>query len=433
MNIYQLYKKLRRLIARGKQQISNTRVVQDVDVPIRDTKLCPGSYIYSPEDAERVRGIVLSGALTHDQGEEIVSLEREFGQYIGSSFSLATNSGTSALIMACRAIGIGPGDEVIVPAYTFIATAQAVLQCGALPVFADIDDTFTISPESIKKLITKKTKAIVVVHIFGNVCNMDAILSIAKKYAIPVIEDCAQAIGATYKNKEVGSIGDIGCFSFNRLKALPTGQGGMFTTSNEVFFRRAMAYRNTGIETNNGEVDICSLGETLFMTELEASLARSILRQIESLNARRRKNMEYLKELLFPLRKTLTLYQEVSGAAPSYSRLSFLLDVDQLSISRKSFIEAMNVEGIPIRLFYPTPLYAYSLFQKRKNILTGSVYPFSENTKRRYNTKQKFVEIFSKSHIGMEFSPYWEFSDMRDIANAFVKVIERSKKSRKRI
>jgi len=382
--------------------------------PVREFPLIATPYQYSEQDAGRVARVVRTGDLTHDRGDNITGLEREFAQAIGSEFALSTNSGTSALTMACQSVGLHNGDEVILPAYTFVASAQAVLASRATPIFADIDNTFTINPQSITHLITKKTRAIMVVHMFGNVADMDKIMRIARAHNLAVIEDCAQAVGARYNGRDVGTFGDIGCYSFNIKKAIPTGQGGMFVTSNSQYYRRAMAIRNTGIEVTDGHVDVVSLGGTYFMTEMEAVLARSVLRQLTGLNALRRKNYEYLMGLIEPISDTLTPYRILSHAEPSYSRLSFLLHLPRLQCTREQFIAAVVAEGAPLKTFYPMPLYCYSLFQN----MNGRTY-----------VRQSFAEQFYMRHVGMEFSPYWSFSDMRDIATIVTNVIRHYLKS----
>ncbi len=365
-------------------------------------------YRYTQKDADDIASIVISGNLHHEGGHHIVDLEREFAQFTRSTHAIATNSGTSALMLACQSMGLKRGDEIIVPAYTFVAVAQSVLAAGASPVFADIDDTFNIDPLSILRLINNKTRAIIVAHMFGNVARMDAIMKIARKYRLSVIEDCAQAVGASHRGGSVGSIGDVGCFSFNIKKAIPTGQGGIVVTSNNELYERMLAARNTGIEVKNGITDVVSLGGTYFMTEMEAALARSVLRQLASLNAARKKNYEYLMELLRPLADYLQSYKILARTEPSYFRLSFLLNLDKLPCLRDQFIDAMQKEGVPLKKFYPTPLYHYSVFQKM----------YGMNHLRLPN-----AERFFERHIGMEFSPYCTLSDMRRVAKAFDTVI----------
>ena len=371
-------------------------------------------YHYSEKDAENAARIVLSGKLHHDQGQEIISLEREFAGFVGAKYALAVNSCTSALSLAFQAIGLRPGDEVIVPAYTFIASAQAVLINGGTPVFADIDDTFTIDPSRLEHLITKKTRALMPVHLFGNVANMGAIMKVARKHKLAVVEDCAQAVGARYDGRDAGTIGDVGCYSFNIKKAIPTGQGGMLVTSDAKIIARARIARNTGIETKDQKTDVVSLGGTFFMTELEASLGRSVLRQLEHLNSTRKQNFEYLISLLEPLRRYVKPYRVLPKVEPSCSRLAFMVDFKALGISRRQFLAATQAEGIPVQTFYPTPLYRYSIFRRMRDNLP-------------------FVEEFCDKQVGTEFSPYWSFQDMRDIAQAFSKVLYLLSPNRKNI
>lgn len=384
--------------------------------------LAPMPYHFSEHDAQIVAEIIRSGKLHHDQGQEMVSFEHEFAGFVGTDHAIATNSGTSALMLAVKALGLDPGDEVIVPAYTFVATAQSVLSNNAIPIFADIDSTFTISPKSIERNISKRTKAIIVVHMFGNVADMDRIMHMAKKYRLCIIEDCAQAVGAFYKGKSVGSFGDIGCFSFNIKKALPTGQGGMVVTNNQKYHRIAKVTRNTGLEYIHGAIDAVSLGGTYFMTEMEAALGRSVLKQLPRLNRSRQKNFEHLIKLMEPLKKLLSVYRILPNSDPSYSRIAFLLNTESSKISRDQFIQAAQAEGVPLKKFYPTPLYRYSLFHGKKDLLTGQIFPFSEN-KRSFYKKLPFAERFNKQHVGMEFSPYWDTDDMKYIADTFINIL----------
>ena len=176
-----------------------------------------------------------TGKVNYWTGTEGMKFEEEFARYNGVRFGIATSNGTSALHVAVASLGIGPGDEVIVPSYTFIATSFAVCQAGAIPVFADVNkEDHTISPESIEEKITERTKGIIVVHLYGNVCQMDKIMEIAEKHNLKVIEDCAQAIGATFNGKKVGSIGHAGAFSFCQSKTFTTGgEGGCVITDDE--------------------------------------------------------------------------------------------------------------------------------------------------------------------------------------------------------
>lgn len=367
-------------------------------------------YRYSILTAIKVAKSVLSGKLTHDTGTKIMRLEKEFADYHRCHFALATNSGTSALELAIQALNLQPGDEVIVPAYTFVASAQAILTNNAIPIFADIDETFTISPVSVSRLITPKTKAIMVVHMFGNVANLEEILKIAASHKLWVIEDCAQAIGATWKQKPVGTVGDLGCFSFNEKKALPAGQGGMLITHNKELYRRALIARNTGIDPQDGLVK--SFGHTYYMTEVQATLARDALLELTKLNSLRKRNFMLIKQKFMGLAKIISFYHVLPSANPSYSRLVFLVDFSKMKTTREQFIAAANELGIPLKTFYPTPLYKYPLFRQKKDLLTKQQFPFNLNKHLVYPSKLPLTELFCRQQVGMEFSPYLSANDM---------------------
>lgn len=391
--------------------------------PIRTSPFITRPYFYTKDDAEKVAKVVLGGKLTHSSGEETKKLEKEFAQYCGTQYALSTNSGTSALQLAVKAVGVGVGDEVILPAYTFIATAQAILTQGGVPVFADIDDTFCISIGSVKRLITNKTKAILVVHIFGNVVNVEGLKKIIGNRKISIIEDCAQAIGADYKGKKVGNLGDIGCFSFNEKKALPIGQGGMFTTSNKDFYRIAAATRNTGIDKTVSSNEINTAGNTLFMTEMEAVLAREILKKIDKLNRARRENFKYLYKYLKKNRNKFIIYSIIKGANPSFSRIIFLIDFKKLGMTRDVFVETVNKEGIPLRIFYPIPLYKYRLFRERRDTFIDNSFAFMKNKINYRKIILPNTEHFCEQQVGLEFSPYITKKDIDDVLTALDKVM----------
>ena len=364
-------------------------------------------YKYTSEDAQRVYNVVLSGHLHHSCLKEVVSLEKEFAAFHKVKYALATNSGTSALESAVKAIGIKPGDEVIVPAYTFVATAQAVISRGGVPVFADIDDTYTISPKSVEEKISKRTKAILPVHLFGNVADMDSIMKIARKHNLFVIEDACQSLGASFKGRRVGAIGDIGCFSFNEKKAIATGQGGMVITSNKKFHDIMDMTRNTGQIDEELGSDVVTTGNTFSLTEMQAALARSTLTQLDELNNMRRRNYEIFLQSIDPQMRHVTWYRVLPDADASYARLVFMINFRALGISRDVFIQNCIKKGIPMKTLYPIPLYKYSLFRKRRDDMTGNTFPFDQNPHVDYRLqKLPFVEEFCKQQVAIEFSPY---------------------------
>lgn len=201
-------------------------------------------------DIEAVVKVLKSDYLT--TGPAVAAFEKKVADYVGAKYAVAVSNGTAALHVACLAAGIGEGDEVITTPITFAASANCVLYCGGTPVFADIDpDTYNISPAELERKITSRTKAIIPVHYTGQPCDMDAILEIARKHDLLVIEDGAHALGASYKGKKIGSIADMTCFSFHPVKPVTTGEGGMIVTDNEELYRKLVLYRSHGITRDN--------------------------------------------------------------------------------------------------------------------------------------------------------------------------------------
>lgn len=229
-------------------------------------------------------------------GPNTKALEQELADFIGCKYTVGLNSGTDALHLALRALDIGKGDEVITVAFTFVATAEAIGIVGATPVFCEINsDTFDMDASSIEKLITPRTKAIIPVHLYGQPCDMDTIMSIAKKHNLHVIEDCAQAIGAKYKGKMVGTFGDFGCLSFYPTKNLGgMGDGGLIMTSNEQLKDRVIALRNHGgaVRYHHDEIGVNSR-----LDEIQAAILRIKLKHINEWNEQRRAHAYRYNEL----------------------------------------------------------------------------------------------------------------------------------------
>ncbi|MDD3367010.1 MAG: aminotransferase class I/II-fold pyridoxal phosphate-dependent enzyme, partial [Sphaerochaetaceae bacterium] len=213
----------------------------------------PGYYFMGEDEEREVMEVMRSGHLNRYGSEDdpkfkkkVYTLEHEIAKKFGAKYGLAVTSGTSALIVALQALKIGPGDEVICPGYTFIASMSSIITAGAVPVLAEIDESLTLDPKDIERHISKKTKAIMVVHMLGNPAAMDEIAAIAKKHNLLLIEDSAQAFGAKYKGKYVGLTGDIGTYSFNVFKTINAGDGGLILTNNEETFKTAFAIHDQG-------------------------------------------------------------------------------------------------------------------------------------------------------------------------------------------
>ena len=327
------------------------------------------------EDKKNVQKSLEQRWLTN--GPILKKFENKFEQYIGIKYSAGVGSATQALHLSMRALKIGPGDEVIVPTFTFAATANSVLYCGAKPIFTDIDnETFNISPEEIEKNISKKTKAIIVVHYGGQSCDMSKILTIAKKNKIKVIEDCAHALGATFKNKKCGSMGLAGCFSFYPTKIITTGEGGMITTNSKSMFDKVNILRSQGMsiqakerETNSSwKYDIVDLGYNYRLDEIRASLGLSQFNRITKINQKRiriahkyNKLIKEIKGLSIPIRK--------DDRNHIYHLYTIKIEKDY-PITRDQLFEKLAKKGIGTSVQY-FPLHFMSLYKnkykKKKN------------------------------------------------------------------
>jgi len=239
--------------------------------------------------------VIASGQLLRYRGGEhgfTTQFEKDLTKKLGVKHALTVNSGTSALVSALAAAGIGPGDEVLVPAYTWVATAIAPLAVGAVPILVDVNESLTIDPEDIKRKITPYTKAIIPVHMLNLVCDMDAITAIAKQHRLKVIEDACQAVGVTYKGRRVGTIGEVGAFSFNQYKNLNSGEGGAVLTNDDRVYTRARMYHDVGSYTREHEFEsneAVFAGVNLRVSELTGAVLHAQLPKLDPLLRRLRK------------------------------------------------------------------------------------------------------------------------------------------------
>jgi len=288
------------------------------------------------------------------QGEEVVLFEREFAAFCGVREAIGVSSGTEALRLALLICGVGEGDEVITTPFTFIATAEAVSQVGATPVFVDVDHlTCNLDPEQVERAITEKTKAILPVHLYGTMADMDRISDIARQHGLKVIEDAAQAHGALYKGKPAGSIGDVGCFSFYPAKNLGAyGDGGMVVTNNSQLAEQVRLLRDHG---RREKYEHLLLGFNSRLDTLQAAILRVKLKRLAEWNARRRAIAARYRDLLGGLDIGLPVDDE-SGEPVYYM---FVVRTDR----RDRLAEALHAQGIATGIHYPIPLHlqpAYS-------------------------------------------------------------------------
>ncbi len=283
-----------------------------------------------------------------DCESKVRSFETKFAQMVGAKYALATSSCTGALITALTACGIGPGDEVIVPGYTFFASCASIVAAKAIPVIAEVDETLTIDPVDIEKKITPSTKAILVVHMRGVPCDMDAVMRIAKAYDLRVIEDVAQAAGGTYKGRYLGTIGDCGCFSFQYHKTITAGEGGMVVTNDEKLYDRCMGYHDTAAcwrpdrfaeQRYEGEL-FC--GSNFRMSELTGAVMLAQLGKLDAMLSRMRSNFARIAEGIKNT-KGIKLRPVSDPAGDTCICMMFYLDS---SDKVQDFIEALKAEGV---------------------------------------------------------------------------------------
>lgn len=300
------------------------------------------------EISQPIENVMRSGSFI--MGEDVGSFEAEFAEYCGVKYGVGVNSGTDALFLACLACGIGRGDEVIVMPYTYIATVLAVSMTGARPVFVDIEEnTCNIDASKIESAVTKRTKAILPVHLYGHPADMDPIKEIAKKYDLKIIEDCAQAHGALYKNKKVGGFGDAGCFSFYPTKNLGAfGDGGCVVTDSEEIKKRLLLLRDYGRKDRYFHV---LKGFNSRLDTLQAAVLRIKLKHLDRWNEKRRKNASLYTALFKDKKIEITLPYEADYARHVYHLYTVRVK------DRTRIIEALADKGVRTLIHYPLPIH----------------------------------------------------------------------------
>lgn len=314
-------------------------------------------------------------------GQNVTELEKEAAAYHGAKYAVGVASGTDAIQLSLRAIGINEGDEVITTPFTFVATAEAISYTGAIPVFADIDPgTFNIEPEDIIKKITKRTKAIIPVHLYGQPCQMDRIIEIAKGKGIKIIEDSCQAIGAKYKGRHVSTIGDAGCISFFPTKNLGGfGDGGMVITDNEETYNMVKILRGHGSRTTY-HYDMVGFNSRL--DEIQAAVLRIKLKYLDEFMDARRKNANKYRELL---KDVVEVPKEYEGVRHVYNQFTIKVK------DRNKLQEFLKSKGIGSMIYYPLCLHLQKVYQ-HLGYKTGSL-PNAEKVQEEVLSLPIFPEL----------------------------------------
>ena len=308
------------------------------------------------EEVEAVARVMRSGMLA--QGSVVTEFESRFAEYCGSRHAIGVNSGTAALHAALLAAGVGPGDSVVVPAFTFFATASAVSMCGATPLFADVDPrTFNIDPESVEDLIRPDTRAVIGVHLFGQPFDIGAVREVCEDRDLVLIEDAAQAHGAEYHGKRAGSLADIGCFSFYPTKNMTTGEGGMVTTDDDLLAEKVRLLINHGQSKKYLHTVI---GYNYRMTNIDAAIGLVQTGRVEGFNERRRENARYLDRHLAG--SGLVTPHVAPGVRHVYHQ--YVVKVPSgYPLSRDAFMSALSEQGIGTAVHYPIPVNRQPVYQ----------------------------------------------------------------------
>jgi perosamine synthetase len=379
--------------------------------------------VYSEEVVQAIAEVLKSGALTAQHGRWVKAFEDELASFLGVRHVLAVSNGTVALHTALKAVGVGPGDEVITTPFTFAASATAVLHANAVPIFADIDrETLNLDPASVEEKITDKTKAVVVVHLAGMPAEMDEFMKLAERYGVKIVEDAAQALGAEYRGRRVGSIGHISAFSFYATKHITSGEGGAVATGVAAYAERARLIRAHGeVEKYSYEL----LGYNYRMTEMQGVLAYYQLKQWPEMQKRRETYVKVLLEELAPLEgDLLTVPRPRPYMRHSWHLVQILLAVEKLAKPRDYVVKALRAEGVGnVFVAYPVPLYKTPLFQRREGHGLGCPWscPF-------YGRKVEYrplpnAEWAAERVLSLLVMPNLTEQDAVDTAAAFKKVL----------
>lgn len=330
---------------------SSQQLAIDGGTPVRSSMLGSGPYgtmFYDEVEEQELLDVLRSRSPFRRAGGKVVQFERDYASHIGAKFALAVTSGTTALYAAMAALEVGPGDEVILPAWNWYADYDVIVLAGALPVFAEIDDSFNIDPADIERHVTPRTKAIIAAHLEGCPCDMDAIMAVARKHKLRVLEDCAQCAGGQYKGKYVGTIGDIGINSFQLSKTITSGEGGAVTTNDPTLYERAVRFHDVGVtgraynDAIGGGV-LASFASCNFrMNEFTAAVLCGQLRKLETICSSLRANAKQVREGIADL-PDLKLRR--SGDIEGDLGMRVFLDWGDRD-RRDRFLRAVRAEGI---------------------------------------------------------------------------------------
>jgi dTDP-4-amino-4,6-dideoxygalactose transaminase len=313
------------------------------------------------EEISVVTSILKNGALTsaaNQGGKHVQNFEKSAASFVKSKYVVAVNSGTAALQAALYALDVKKGDEVLVPSFTFVATANAVVSTGAKPVFVDIlKENYTLDPDDLEKKITKKTRAIIPVHLYGNIANIERLSEISKKYNIPIIEDSAQSLGSTYKRKHAGTFFEMGCWSMYPAKVMTAGEGGFIATNNKKLRDKLLMIRNHGMVHG---YDTKMFGLNLRLPEINAAIATVQIKKLPNFLKIRKQNAELLSKLLSDVKIKLPPQRKNEN-------VNWYLYTIALK-NRDKLLKKLNEKGIGAASYYPTPVHKTPFYKVKTKL-----------------------------------------------------------------
>ncbi len=396
----------------------------------------PGGNRIGQEEEDAVVEVIRSKRLFRYYGPQpgpskVADLEKAFADHMGTAYGLAVTSGTGALICSLNGVGVGPGDEVIVPAYTWIASASAVFAAGGVPIPAEVDESLTLDAADVERKITPHTKAIMPVHMRGGPCDMDALMAVARKHGLKVVEDTAQADGASYHGKRLGSIGDVGAFSLQFNKIITCGEGGIvITNSRDVFNRAVMFHDVIGGSRNNIPENEILPGVNFRMTELQAAVALVQLSRLDGLLDQMRQRKAMLKNAMASVaqRKGITFRTENDSAGDAAVCLVFLMPEAERA---HAVAKALSAEGAAAGVLYTPGRSDYHIYPYWSPIMNQRTWTPTSGPWRWHDGEVKYtpdmcprtLELLSRA-IHMDVSPDLSSDQVEEIAEALNKVLD---------
>ncbi|HIE29877.1 TPA: DegT/DnrJ/EryC1/StrS family aminotransferase, partial [Candidatus Poribacteria bacterium] len=381
------------------------------------------------EELKQLKSVIRSGNLFH--GPKVEQFRDEFAKLYGVRYAITSTSGTAAIHVALAMLNPEPGDEIIVPPLTDMGTIIPIIYQNAIPIFADIHpETWTIDPESLERAITPKTKGIIVVHLLGGVCDMDAILDVAQRHNLPVIEDCAQANLAEYKHRLVGTIGDIGCFSFQQTKHMITGDGGMTITNSSEYGNRGLLFVDKGWNRSAWGTarQYTMLGMNYRMTELQAAVGIAQLRKLRSITERRNRNGKLMAELLMKI-DGITPQYIGEGDKHTYWYYGFTVNPDA-PFTAEALARTLSEQDVLTTAHYiGKPIFLCSEPLMKKQLYGNSHFPFDYPNARQDITYEPgmcpVAEDVLNRLVLLHITERYSEKDVKNIANEISQAVSK--------